>query len=108
MTNMNSLREDLNQYKGQRVKFVGEFSRVSISKIRRDIVVLLYNVKDSLDNLVADHMWSTINLSSVDERLARIKSGQAIKFEGRVHTYIKHDGTRTVGIDDVIIALDKV
>jgi hypothetical protein len=99
---MENLRKELHQYKGQRATFIGEFSRVSVTKIRKDIVVLLYNVKDSLDNMVAEHMWSTVDLSSVDERLARIKPGQPVKFEGRVHTYVRHDGQKSTGIDDII------
>jgi hypothetical protein len=100
---METSRIELKKYSGKREKFFAEFSQVSISKIRRDIVILMYNVTDSTQKLVAQHMWSTINPASLDKRLGGIKPGQKISFEGVVHSYTKSTGERTVGIDDAIL-----
>ena len=97
------MREMLQAYAGTKSEFVGEFKRVSISKIKRDVVILMENIKDADGKYVADHNWMTVSVKSLNSGIGKIVAGKVIRIMGEVRKYRKASGEISVGIDNVEI-----
>lgn len=83
------MRKALQQRDGRRGEFSAAFERFGSKPAYKGppIVTLLFvDVRDSADNIVADHLWFKTALCW--ER-ASLKPGDLVKFEARVMTYIK-------------------
>jgi hypothetical protein len=84
------MREELEKQYGERKKFVGTFKRFGRKRdYNGNIVrtVLLVNVKDENDKIVADHLW--FNYTKRFQKLGGLHQGDIIEFYARVKKYFK-------------------
>lgn len=82
------MREQLQELEGKRTIFSGEFVKVSGKKEHNGVgtAILLRNIKDQNEQLLADHLW--IDQSQEFDPL-HLQEGEKIIFRARVNQYRK-------------------
>jgi len=84
------MRTELKEIQNNRKTFTGIFKRYGTKTNWHGFpekTILLTDVKDSIENKVADHIW--FSMTKGFEKLGELKEGDLVQFDARVKPYFK-------------------